>query len=142
MGLPLIPPAWAESNESPAVESMKVPHRSTVVPGPIWPVPLPQFDGLLNHWGVCRFVKQLPWLLPLGVMFILMAEQRPGVEHVHTTMELRRKVRSLFTISSVLGLDGSGCVERPSRLGRPLQQELLQPLGASIPTKLHDSSVR
>jgi hypothetical protein len=73
-----------------------VPQRFTVVPGPIWLAPEPQFAALLNHAGVCGLVVQAPWACPLGVMYTLVAEEKPRAENANTKTIDSNVFRGLF----------------------------------------------
>ena len=67
IGFPLLPLPRKVNSVAPA-PPVKVPQMVTVVPGPIWLEPLPQFEELLNQAGGCGLLVQTPWLLPSGVM--------------------------------------------------------------------------
>jgi hypothetical protein len=59
---------------------LNAPQSNTVVPGPIWAGPLPQFPWLLKNAGVRTLLVQFPLGFPLWVMKMLVAEPNEGVE--------------------------------------------------------------
>jgi len=80
---------------------VNVPQIVTVVPGPIWPAPLPQLEVLLNQAGDCGFVVQAPWLLPLGVIYTLVAEEKPSADKANTKIMVSKGFENFFTLSSM-----------------------------------------
>jgi hypothetical protein len=97
IGLPLVPFPWNVNSVEPPTP-VNVPQIVTVVPGPIWLAPLPQLEALLNQAGFCGLLVQAPWLLPSGVTYTLVAEEKPRAENASTKMIARNGFGGLFTL--------------------------------------------
>ena len=75
---------------------MNVPHKCTIVPGPICAGPLPQFPPLLNQLGVWVLLVQIPEPPPSGVMYMLGAwaeapiAVRPQIKIAATLTRIKR----------------------------------------------------
>ena len=64
IGWPLVPLPWNVSPVAPA-EPLIVPHKWTVVPGPIWPAPDPQLAEVLKKETGRAFAQLEPFWLPV-----------------------------------------------------------------------------
>ena len=79
----------------PAVP-VNAPQIVTVVPAPIWLELLPQLEGLLNQAGVCGLVVQAPCALPVGVMYTLVADEKPKADRAKIKASVANGFRSPF----------------------------------------------
>src|SRR5262245_8053764 len=98
MGFPEAPLPLAVRTLVPMVAE-KLPHKCTVVPGPICPAAVPQFAALLKNEGGCGLVVQAPWGLPSGVMNTFAEERGVAMVKAMTAASRRTAGMRIFTSS-------------------------------------------
>src|SRR5215471_9344073 len=97
-GLPAAPLPWAVRMLVP-MAAENVPHKCTVVPGPIWPAPVPQFAALLKNEGGCGLVVQAPCALPSGVINTLVEDSGLVIVKAMNVASKRNAAMRVFTSS-------------------------------------------